>query len=201
MYRILLTMTFFSICHQAEGQLTPDVRKVSWGMSEEEVRYTEKLELLPIDVPEVARTEMYDSNEKVSVLMYQTTVVGINVILLYVFVEDRLGMMSYASSEDYSDYNLYASDFGELNNTLTEKYGRSKSDVDNVPDMVRKAGMASDIGLLLRRGGYRKTIEWQTLRTVISHKISNEGYGVAHVLMYESLEFNNRRKKSIQDDI
>ena len=201
MCRYVLALTMLLMCLHAEGQVTPDVRRVVWGMAKEEVRNTEKLEPLSFDVPGVATTEMYDSNENVSVLIYQTTVVGIDVFLLYVFVDDKLGMMSYASSEDHSDYNLYASDFGKLNSTLNEKYGKWKSDVDNIPDMVRKAGLASDIGLLLLRGGYRRTIEWQTPRTVISHKISNEDYSVAHGLTYESLEFNNRRKKSIQDDI
>lgn len=200
MRKLLLTLMLFSMCFLAEGQATPDVRRVMWGMTKEEVKNTEKLEPLSFDVPGFM-TEMYDANENVSVLIYQTTVIGINVFLIYIFVDDRLGAMGYASSEGHTDYNLYASDFGKLNSILYEKYGKWKSDADNVPDLLRKAGMGSDIGLLLLRGGYRRTIVWQTPRTVISHKISNEAHGVAHVLMYESLEFRNRRKEATLNDI
>ena len=199
MYRYLLTLTMLLMCLHAEGQVTPDVRRVVWGMAKEEVRNTEKLEPLSFDVPGVAATEMYDSNENVSVLMYQTRVVGISAFLVYTFVDDKLGSMAYASSEDHSDNNLYASDFENLNSTLYGKYGRWKSDDDNATDLEQRAKL--DMRFILGRGGYRRTVIWQTPRTVIRHQISNNDLGVAHLLIYESLEFNNRRKKSIQDDI
>ena len=180
--------------------MTPDVRRVVWGMTEEEVRNTEKLEPLNLGFPGYM-SQFEDDSSDVSVLMYQTTVIGIKSILFYKFVDGKLNMMGYASVEGHYDFELYASDFKELNSTLVEKYGNSKSDDDNASDLERKAGLTSDIGFMLSRGGYRRTVEWWTPRTIIQHEISNNEFGVGHSLTYESIESYNRKKKSIHDDI
>ena len=200
MYRYLLALILLSMCLPVAGQVTPDVRKVVWGMSKEEVKNTEKLEPLGFDFSGFM-SQFDDDNSDVSVLMYQTTVVGIKMILFYKFVDGKLNMMGYASAEGHYDYEPYASDFKELNSTLVEKYGDSKSDVDNASDLERKAGLTSDIGFMLSRGGYRRTVEWRTPRTVIQHEINNNELGVGHSLNYESIESYSRKKKAIHDDI
>ena len=112
-------------------------------------------------------------------------------------------MMAYASSEDHPTYSLDASDFDKLNRTLIEKYGAWESDIDNDPqsELRRKAGMTPDLGIQLIRSGFQKTVVWQTRRTVIEHRITNSSNGVAHTLIYHSIEAYNKKRESALDDI
>ena len=203
MYRYLLILTVLSLGLHAEAQVPPDVRKVVWGMSKDEVRNTEKLEEIPINLPGLTKDLTNNTNEPVTLLVYQTTVVGLDAILAYAFVADKLRLMAYSFNEVYSSYRRYASDFDMVNDSLYEKYGTWKSDVDSDPqqsDLYRKAGM-NPLEMQLLQGGYQRTVEWQTLRTVIFHGISRDGDGISHVILYESKASYNARTKSYQDDL
>ena len=201
MYRYLLGLTIIAVCHYADGQANPDVRRVVWEMTKEEVRNTENLEELDIDIPGLMAEMVNDPNKDVSFLVYRTPVLGLDAFLFYAFVSDKLRLMSYLFIETHSGFNLYASDFENVNGSLYDKYGRWKSDVDNTTELQRKTGIASDMGFLLQLGGYRRIVEWQTPRTVIRHQINSDGGSVMHALMYENLESYKAREKAAQDDI
>ena len=203
MYRYLLAFTMVMVCLHAKGQVTPDVRKVVWGMTEEEVRNTENLEEIRLNLPGLTKDLINKANEPVSLLVYQTTVLGLDVILAYAFVADKLNLMAYSFYEFYSSYRQYASDFDMVNKSLYEKYGSWKSDVDSDPqgsDLYRKAGMNA-MEMQLLKGGYHRTVEWRTPRTVIIHGISSDGNEISHMILYESSESYDARKKSAQDDL
>ena len=203
MYRYVLAFTMVIMCLHANGQVTPDVRKVVWGMTKEEVRNTENLEEIRIDLPGLTEDLTNNANEPVSLLVYQTTVVGLDVALAYVFVADKLRLMAYSFYEVYSSYRQYASDFDMVNESLYEKYGSWKSDVDSDTqgsDLYRKAGMNA-LEMQLREGGYHRTVEWRTPRTVILHGISSDGNKISHTILYESSESYDARKKSALDDL
>ena len=203
MYRYVLAFTLAIMCLHAKGQVVPDVRKVVWGMTKEEVRNTEKLEEIHINLPGLTKDLINKANEPVSLLVYQTTVVGLDVILAYAFVADRLHLMAYLFYEVYSSYRQYATDFDMVNGSLYEKYGFRRSDVDTDPqgsDLYRKAGMNA-LEMQLLKGGYHRTVEWRTPRTVILHDISSDGNRISHMILYESVESYDEREKSAQDDL
>ena len=203
MYRYVLAFTMVIMCLHANGQVTPDVRKVVWGMTKEEVRNTENLEEIRIDLPGLTEDLTNKVNEPVSLLAYQTTVVGLDVVLAYVFVADKLRLMAYSFYEVYLSYRQYASDFDMVNESLYEKYGFWKSDVDSDPqgnDLYRKAGMNA-MEMQLLKGGYHRTVEWRTPRTVILHGISSDGNEISHTILYESSESYDARQKSALDDL
>ena len=208
MYRYFLAVMMIITCLHTEAQDIPDVRRVVWGMTGEEVRNTEKLEEIRMDLPGLTKDLFNDANEPVSYIVYQTTVVGLDAILAYVFVADKLQLMAYLFNEAYSSYSSYrhrqhASDFKMVNDSLYEKYGPWKSDIDSDPqqsDLYRKAGMNA-LEMQLLQGGYHRTVEWRTPRTVILHGISSDGNTISHGIFYESIDSYSARQKSTQDDL
>ncbi len=199
MLRYVFTLTVFSICLQAEAQDTSDIRKVVWGMSEEEVRSTEYLDELKIDIQGMIPEGYERFSGSLSFLIYQTNVLELNTVLIYAFNADKLVAMIYGFNPDHSSHDLYASDFISVNNSLIGKYGQWRSDVDTATELERLAKL--DMGTLLGRGGYRRTVEWQTSRTFIRHQITGDFRNVAHLLFYESIENYKIRKQASQSDI
>ena len=64
MCRYVLAITMVIMCLQAKGQVTSDVRKVVWGMTKEEVRNTEKLEEIRIDLPGLTKDLILTNDER-----------------------------------------------------------------------------------------------------------------------------------------
>ena len=199
MLRYLFVLTVALMSLNAVGQETSDIRNVRWGMTREEVKNTEYMEELNIDLQGIVPEGFEKLSETLSLLIYQTNVLEINTYLVYVFVADRLVAVAYSFNPDHTSFRLYASDFSNVNNSLSGKYGRWRSDVDTASDLQRKAGM--DLGFLLDLGDYRRTVEWFTKRTVIRHQITSVKRTVSHVLFYESTDSYNARKKASQSDI
>lgn len=209
MYKYFLTVMVVITCCHTKAQDTPDVRKVVWGMTKEEVRNSEKLEEIRMDLPSLTKDLFNDVNEPVSYIVYQTTVAGLDAILAYAFVADELQLMTYLFNEVYASYSSYRqyalvySDFKRVNDSLYTKYGPWKSDSDSDPqqsDLYRKAGMNA-LEMLLLEGRYHRTVEWRTPRTVILHGISSDGNVTSHGILYESIDSYRARQKSTQDDL
>ena len=168
-------------------------------MTREEVRNTEYLEELSKDTQGMVPEGFEKANGSLSFVIYQTNVLELNTFLIYVFVADKLVAMVYGFNPSHSSHDLNASDFANVNNSLNGKYGQWRSDVDTATELERLAGL--DMGTLLSRGGYRRTVEWQTQRTVIRHQITGDFREVMHTLFYESIESYNARKRASQSDI
>lgn len=199
MYRYFLALTVAITSLYAEGQATSDIRKVKWGMTSEEVRNTESLDELDIDMKGMIPEGFEKLSGSVTFLTYLTNVLELDTILVYVFNGDRLVAMMYGFNPSHSSHDLYASDFANVINSLVGKYGRWRSDVDTSTELERRAGL--EMGSLLNGTGYRRTVEWQTSRTYIRHQITGDYREVAHVLFYESIENYRTRKRASQSDI
>ena len=71
MYRLSLALTLLLMCFHAYGQVTPDVRRVVWGMTKEEVRKTEMLEEIGHGTPRDAVEILKERNHICSSVPYR----------------------------------------------------------------------------------------------------------------------------------
>jgi len=114
-------------------------RKTRWGMSLEEVKNSERLKKL---------SETEDN------LMYQTTVMGRKVLVIYLFVHNRLARTMYALAETHINPNDFITDYKRFKEILTKKYGASKRDKmiwkdDLFKEDPSKWGVAISMGHLM----------------------------------------------------
>ena len=191
MFKFLIAVTVLTMYLRVEAQeVTPDVRKVVWGMSEEEVKKTEELRI---------------AFEEEGGLGYEVKLGSLKAALLYMFVDHKLFSVSYRFIEKHTNDNLFVDDFENIQRALTRKYGFDNEDEDWVwnndlyMDDLDRQGFAISIGHVSR------LVKWTTPKTVISHKISGDNYEIDHSLTYISVEyvddFRKSRSKSIEDDI
>ena len=150
-----------------------DFRNVSWGMSKEQVKQNESLDL--------AREQEND-------LVYMTSIGSIDCLLFYYFVDDHLYSAIYWVVEDHATENQYIDDYKRLKNMLTEKYGNPVIDEEiwrrslykNCPDDKGLAASIGDLTLLA---------EWETENTVIGIMLSGDNYEIGLAIMYDSKEY------------
>ncbi len=191
MYRFLTAIILISICFRVESQdITPDIRKVVWGMSKAEVKNAEELEVA------------YETED---LLGYESSVGGLDAYLYFGFVENKLYRLVYVFQEKHSNRNMYVDDFQKLSNALYEKYGDWESDSDWVWENDLYVDDPEEMGLAISVGHVWRAVLWNTPRTKIGHEIKGDNFEITHRIMYDSIEFmplaDEARKKSIQDDI
>ena len=88
-----------------------EFRDTTWGMTKDQVKKTEKLDVL---------------QEKPDHVSYLETVTRYPVVVVYKFADDKLIWGSYSFQQFHEDHNLYVKDFDEFENAITSKYGKAR---------------------------------------------------------------------------
>jgi hypothetical protein len=117
-----------------------DFRKATWGMPRSEVVLTEA------DDP---------ASEDDSALIYSRKVAGMNTLIGYLFVEDKLVKAKYMFHQQHSGFDQYITDYDNLKRALEKKYGKPHKERDiwsndlytNIP---AEWGKAVSLGYLTR---------------------------------------------------
>ena len=150
-----------------------DFRRVTWGMSRDQVKATEPTP------PLVSDSEM---------IGYKTEVARKDAYCMYGFVDDKLAVGMYQFKDLHSNKNDYFEDFAQLKKMLTEKYGTPQ--VDEVEwkkktykDNPEHWGMAVGLGELKYRA------KWETERTNILLLLYGNNFDVTLMARYDSKEF------------
>jgi hypothetical protein len=146
-------------------------RKSRWGFSKEKVKQSETEE------PVV---------EKDDVLGYKAQVAGLDVLIAYIFVNDKLVRSKYVVVEKHTNANDFISDYDKLKNGLTRKYGNPDKDEkfwknDLYKDDYANWGMALKVGHLVYLSS------WETKETDIGIVLSGENYDVDLQVEYSSI--------------
>jgi hypothetical protein len=188
MCRKLLVLVFItSISVQAKLSWSENYtfRYTRWGMTAEEV---------------IASESMMDPIEKrENSIKYKTQVLGKNVELVYLFVQNQLTGSSYKITENYLSSQHFITSYRKLKTALSKKYGPAK--VDEIKwqnNAFRNNG--SKKGLALSLGHVEYHSSWETPNTTISCSLKEDNYYVLCSVMYRSKEFSVLQQGSKKKD-
>ena len=87
-----------------------DFRKTNWGMDKKTVKLTEP------DDP---------TSEEDSAMIYSRKVAGMDVLIGYIFVLDKLVRAKYMFHQQHENLNQYITDYNNIKKDLEKKYGKA----------------------------------------------------------------------------
>lgn len=152
-----------------------DFRSAKWGMTQEEVKVVESLELKAED-------------SEAEALFYRTEISNLAADVMYQFVDDRLVSAAYVFNGSHVNKNMYIDDMKLLKDLLTEKYGMPLGGMTWSSDLYKsdptKYGQAVSIGHL----GY--LYQWSTLntRTRIALSLRGDNFKTFLVIGYRAMD-------------
>ena len=172
----------------AAAETEKDFRNVRWGMSIEEVKKAET-------------SKMVDESD--TILIYESSLAGLDVYVGYVFTSGILVRGKYISVEKHSNRNDYINDYNSLKDLLTKKYGETtENHVYWLNDLYRDD--YSEWGFAVSLGHLKYFDSWETGRTDITAALTGENYDISLGIEYGSkelgdLEVQQREESSLGD--
>jgi len=170
----------------SELKIDYDFRKTNWGMNHEEVMQSE----------ENASTFLKDYNEE-GRLLFQGDASGIPCYIFYEFSEGKLTQTAYwfySLDKSHDDKDVYISDYFNLKEKLTKKYGNPS--IDNqiwVNDLYKNDSKKWGVAISL---GHSYIITgWETSVTEIGLVLNGKDNGVNLYILYTSKELKDLMKK------
>ncbi len=155
-------------------------RKTRWGMSMDEVKASETLE--------VARQEA-------DLLVYEAKVINKDVFILYRFVGNKLTRAKYFLNEKHMNNNDFIADYNDFKEILKKKYGEPKED-----NMVWKnnlyKGKYSGWGTAISMGHLVYFSTWETESSEIINSLSGDNFKIICLVEYGSKEFKELEMKA-----
>ena len=190
---ILLTVSLINLSRVSECEATGkgfDFRKTKWGMSKKEVMASENLK---------------PSHQEGDVLGYKTKILNKNVLLAYVFLNDKLIRTKYILAERHSNKIDFIQDYKDFVTALKKKYGEPVDEDsywrnDLYKDNYSSWGTAISMGHLT----YQST--WETDSTKIYCTLFGENFEISCAIQYGTkdkdlmnLEKKVKDKKAMDD--
>jgi len=180
---LFLLLVFASTLSFAEESATQeyDFKKFKWGASINEVKSVEGEPLFDGDV----------SGQNAEYIVYETSAVGLDMILGYYFCDDGLYKVRYILAEEHSNDDLYIDDYEKFRSAMTKKYGKPLLDYvswndDSMKEYYQKNGKSMGDALCY---GYCSYITWYTTdRTDIWMNMDADNYEISMIVDYESNE-------------
>jgi hypothetical protein len=164
-----------------------DFRKITWGMPMATVKLTEAND---------------PGSENDSAIIYPRNVAGMDAILGYLFVDDKLVRAKYIFRQQHSDLNEYIEDHNNLKKTLVKKYGKpTKERTVWSNDLYTK--IPSQWGIALGLGYMTYLSYWNIKNTEITLTLKGENNKIDLWLEYKSKALANLENKDAgkqQDD-
>jgi hypothetical protein len=176
----IFIIIFIIVCGLAYSQ---DFRQVKWGMSKEDVKKTEKLEI-------------YSESE--TFLFYNIVLNKTNMWLIYKFIDNKLYLSAYTTYEKYTNGLKYIEIYESFKDSLTKKYGNPTGIIDNVPDEYIKYPQYLETGLLTGKVNYNSF--WTLPKTEIVCKVYGGEYSAKTLIQYGSVEYKYLEQKQIDKE-
>jgi hypothetical protein len=179
---------------QTNSQLKEEYnfRKTVWGMTKESVKHTEK------------RKPVFDREND---LVYNDTLMSLNMGVFYHFVENKLVSSGYGVIEKHSNKNLYINDYKELKNVLLEKYGDPSDrwfDGEKYKEILWLNDLYKDNpshwGFAISLGHLVYQSCWETDETEIVLKLNGDNYEIQLNLVYYSKKLKHLEEKEKEDE-
>lgn len=139
---LLLTLCLAALPGLGESAPAYDFKKFRWGDSQESVMAVE-------GTPKYSgKMNGLDANY----IAYDTTAVGMDVLLAYYFCDGGLYSVRYILTEEHSVDSLYIDDYNTFKQALTKKYGDPLLDNEKWASDSKKSFYADDKGRALNYG-------------------------------------------------
>jgi hypothetical protein len=169
---IFLTVTLV-LCITISAQ---DFRNVSWGDSKVAVEASES----GVEWGEYS-DNMYE------VLGFETSIVGLETYVVFIFVDNKLVRTKYFFNETHFNKNLYISEFDRVDELLQTKYG--EGDKEEIWKNTAFKHDESDHGDAIGYGHYEIYVRWEIQgKTTISHSLTAGDINIEHEVQYSSIE-------------
>lgn len=123
-------------------------------------------------------------------IAYQTTAVGLDMLLGYYFCEDGLYQVRYVLTETHSNESRYIEDYETFREALEKKYGEPLLDNEYWSNDNKKKYYADDKGNALCYGYLTYSTIWLLDRTYIAMEMSADNYEISMVVDYASAEIS-----------
>ena len=170
----LLPLALLLLLAAASAQ-AGDFRNADWGMSMEEVKASEKLEL---------------QLEQPGMLEYKAMLFGERVDVTYGFIDGALAWGRYLNEEEYTDNNHYLRFYDQLTGALTEKYGPpTRVEAEYGSDSIRDN--PDTWAAALGAGKLGKAMQWDTGATTITAVLYNYSIEIACFVEYRSRQHSD----------
>ena len=174
---LLLTLCLAALPGLGESAPAYDFKKFRWGDSQESVMAVE-------GTPKYSgKMNGLDANY----IAYDTTAVGMDVLLAYYFCDDGLYSVRYILNEDHSVDSLYIDDYNTFKQALTNKYGEPMLDNEKWTSDNKKSFYADDKGRALNYGYLSYYTCYITERVIVEMDMSADNYEVSTLINYTSL--------------
>lgn len=156
-------------------------RKTYWGMSKSDVKKSEKGVIVKDD----------------NILAYNANIAGIDSIIAYIFIENKLVRAKYIFVKNYEDKNNYISNFQTLKKIITNKYNTPIDDESYWNNDMYKSNH-DDWGTAIALGHHGYYSSWKSNATDIKLTLSGSNYKFHFTAEYTSLELANLEKATEQ---
>lgn len=174
---LLLTLCLAALPGLGESAPAYDFKKFRWGDSQESVMAVE-------GTPKYSgKMNGLDANY----IAYDTTAVGMDVLLAYYFCDGGLYSVRYILNEDHSVDSLYIDDYNTFKQALTNKYGEPLLDNEKWTSDSKKSFYADDKGRALNYGYLSYYTCYITERVIVEMDMSAYNYEVSTLINYTSL--------------
>ncbi len=160
-----------------------DFRKVHWGMSKAQVKTTETGKIFKDD----------------DVLGYEGKVVGLDTLIAYIFVNDKLVRAKYIFIEKHTNKNDYLTDYTAIQKILGKKYGEAKDDKTYWKNDLYKSEYQS-WGMAIAVGHLSKYANWKTPNSEVWLSLNGDNYKISHSAEYSSIKLSGLESAKSEDE-
>lgn len=160
-------------------EFTGDFRSSLWGDSKADVKKSETSQF---------------SDENDDSVVYKTNLAGVDVAVLYQFMDDKLIQAAYISTESHFNKNDFIDDYNKLKQLLIKKYGDPIGDNIQWKDDLykdRKSGWGTAISI----GHLVYGSKWSIGNTKVMTGLSGDNFKITHVILYSDKSLEGRYKK------
>jgi len=156
----------------------------NWGVSKSTVKTKE------------IRSSVSENNE---ILAYETKIAGVDMLMGYIFTNDKLTSGRYLASEKHTNKNDYITDYNSLKEILDKKYGSPKESERFWKNELYKENF-SDWGFAISLGHLVYFSKYEIEKSEITIMLSGENYEISLIIDIKSKEFkeleNTDREKN-----
>jgi hypothetical protein len=162
-----------------------DFRLTKWGMTQNDVISSEK------KMDPVERTE--------NMIMYKTQISNKNVVLNYLFAQDKLVGAFYKLDDNYLNSDHFIQTYLQFKQVLTKKYGPPSEEFTNwLNDTYRNN--RKKWGLALSLGHTEYATFWKTQNTTIECSLREEDFNVLCLVEYWSIGYSHLLEEGEKED-
>lgn len=158
-----------------EPPSNPDVRNVTWGMPKDTVRKLETAIFL---------------QDNDSTLIYEETIAGLECLLGYSFIDNKLVTLSYVVVESHTNNNSYLSDYDSIKDILTDRYGEPTEDKVIWSDDLYKDD-PDHWGMAVATDRLTMFAKWRTDEHEITIGLWGDNFEISLRVDYESEKFRH----------